>query len=412
MYKKQIDFLTYIIGQAVNLVTPLVITPYLLFTCGAEGLGKNAVGFSVAMFLILVIDYAFEMKSTRDIAATNDKAIIAKIINHVISAKLVLLLLLSVVFYTSIWLFSAQLENAKLFALSFLIVVAQAFSPLSILQGLQWYRTTAVINISSKLIYLLLVLNVVSETGDYLWVNPFWAIANFAAFITGYFIVFTRLQLSFIPSSPIQIFQTLRTDFSYTTSQLLLCLRQIAPQILSGYFLGWQTAGIYKIFDQLISLARTMNQVYFKFFFPKLSGMLTTEKRGGVAFWKQYSALAFVGTFFMSCLAFYFKTEVLLFFKMTSNQVQSTGNLYLITLFTVIVMPITIAGEQLMVVFDLLKTYTRIIYTVSALTVIGIIFTAPTFGLEGIATIVLIAEILFASQYIGFTRQKITSFES
>lgn len=412
MYKKQIDFLTYISGQGINLITPLIITPYILHTCGAVGLGKNAVAFSIAMFLILFIDYAFDMKSIRDIAAAKDKATISEIINHMISTKFVLLILLSLVFCSVIWFFNYRLENSRLFALAFLIVLAQAFSPLSVLQGLQWYRSTAAVNMFSKLIYLILVICFVTSPGDYILVNPFWALGNLCAFVVGYFFIFKRLKLRFVPSSFSRIFQTLREDFSFTLSQLLLCLRQIAPQVLSGYFLGWHTAGIYKIFDQLISLARSMNQVYFKFFLPKLSHKFSFEKPKSLTFWKQYSLLAIAGTLLASLLALYLKTEILGFFKLSPTQIQSSGNLYIITLAAIAVMPITIAGEQLMIVCDLLKTYTKIIYFISVATVLGIIFTASAFGLEGIATIVLIAEILFAILYISYSQHKFFSIES
>lgn len=412
MYKKQIDFLTYISGQGVNLITPLIITPYILHTCGAVGLGKNAVAFSIAMFLVLIIDYAFDMKLIRDIAAAKDLAAKSKIINHMLSTKLVLLLFLTVTFYSTIWIFSSQLENGGLFSLSFLIVAAQTFSPLSVLQGLQWYRTTAAVNIGSKLIYLALVLSFVTSVNDYLWVNPFWAVANFGAFTAGYFFIFKRLKLRFVPSSFVRIIKTLRDDFGFTLSQLLLCLRQIAPQVLSGYFLGWHTAGVYKIFDQLISLARSMNQVYFKFFLPKLSNQYVFQKTRSISFWKQYSTLAFLGTLAVCLISGYFKVEILSFFKLSSSQIENSGNLYLITLATIVIMPITIAGEQLMIVCDLLKAYTRIIYVVTFATVLGIIFTAPAIGLEGIATIVFLAEILFAIQYMSFSQSKFFAIES
>ena len=45
----------YGFGQLFNLVTPLLVVPYIVSVCGEENFGKTAVGMAIAFFLIVFI---------------------------------------------------------------------------------------------------------------------------------------------------------------------------------------------------------------------------------------------------------------------------------------------------------------------------------------------------------------------
>lgn len=50
-FKEQIQKLgIYGFGQLFNLVTPLLVAPYIISVCGEENYGKTAVGMAIAFF--------------------------------------------------------------------------------------------------------------------------------------------------------------------------------------------------------------------------------------------------------------------------------------------------------------------------------------------------------------------------
>ena len=55
--KQPKDFIIYGFGQAINLISPLLVIPYIVSICGEEGLGKAGVGFSFALIAIVLVDY-------------------------------------------------------------------------------------------------------------------------------------------------------------------------------------------------------------------------------------------------------------------------------------------------------------------------------------------------------------------
>ena len=55
--QKQLNkFVTYGIGQAFNLVTPILVVPYIVSICNEEGYGKIGVGLAISFFLMVFID--------------------------------------------------------------------------------------------------------------------------------------------------------------------------------------------------------------------------------------------------------------------------------------------------------------------------------------------------------------------
>ena len=76
--KKLKDFLIYGFGQAVNLISPLLVIPYLVSICGEEGLGKIGVGFSLALIAIVLVDYGSYINGTKEISINIDIKMLQK----------------------------------------------------------------------------------------------------------------------------------------------------------------------------------------------------------------------------------------------------------------------------------------------------------------------------------------------
>ena len=56
--QKQFQNLTiYGFGQVFNLITPLLVIPYIVLICGEEGYGKIGVGMALAFFIMVFILY-------------------------------------------------------------------------------------------------------------------------------------------------------------------------------------------------------------------------------------------------------------------------------------------------------------------------------------------------------------------
>ena len=73
LFHKQFQKLSvYGFGQLFNLVTPLLVVPYIVGVCGEENFGKTAVGMAIAFFLIVFIDFGSDIIGVRQVAVNRD----------------------------------------------------------------------------------------------------------------------------------------------------------------------------------------------------------------------------------------------------------------------------------------------------------------------------------------------------
>ncbi|MBC8883671.1 oligosaccharide flippase family protein [Flavobacterium piscinae] len=62
------NFSIYGIGQFFNLLTPLIVAPYIISICGEEGFGKVGIGLSFVFILTVLVDFASGINGVKEIS--------------------------------------------------------------------------------------------------------------------------------------------------------------------------------------------------------------------------------------------------------------------------------------------------------------------------------------------------------
>ena len=101
-FKKQKQFHNlsmYGFGQAFNLITPILVIPYIVSICGETGYGKIGVGMAVAFFLMVFIDYGSEILGVKQVAVNRENPKeLESIFTTTYAAKALLLAMVIIVF--------------------------------------------------------------------------------------------------------------------------------------------------------------------------------------------------------------------------------------------------------------------------------------------------------------------------
>jgi O-antigen/teichoic acid export membrane protein len=390
------NFIIYGAGQAFNLLSPLLIAPYVISICGIANFGKTGLAFGLSLFLILIVDYAFDINGTKLVSENREdiKVIQNKLIT-IIYTKIVLVgisFLILIFLLYSIPLF----RNEKtLFLFSFSIVIAQVFNPQWFLQGLENFKISSLINIFSKIIYVILVFYLVKSKDDYNYVNFYLGLSSILINVIGILVIQNRFKFSIQKPNLLEIKTILKTDFFFCISQLFLSLRQLFPLFVVSFLLGFSVAGQYKVVEQIISLFRTFNQVYLKYFFPRLCYKITQSKTQALLFWKKYVMVLIFLVLFLCVFLFVFSTHVIAFFNV-SNIITS---LFRLSLILPLLMVFSLALEQTMFTNDNNKNYIKITIFVTLVNIIALLILAPIFKLKGVIISIVIAELLFIFLY-------------
>lgn len=395
------NFFIYGIGQAFNLLSPLVVAPYIVSVCREEGLGKSALGFAMALFLILIVDYAFDVKGTK-IASENrhNPDALHQLLTETIFTKMVLFAVTFVLAFTLIYSVPFLYQERILFLYSLPIVFAQVFVPVWFLQGIEAFPAVSALNIGSKTAYVVLVYVFVTHEGDYVLVNLFMGASALVFNLIGLWMIKRKYQFTIKRPSFKTIKAILKDDLMFCISQLFLSVRQLSALFLAGYFLGYHVAGQYKIMEQSITFFRTFMQVFLKFFYPKACYKMAQNLRSGIAFWKKYSA-ANIGFVVLGLLIiFIFSEDVLRFFNAAESSIAYLNPLFRLSLLISLFMSGTLPLEQLMFITEKNKAYIRITIFVTVVTVALLLALIGTYTLSGIIVALIIPEIIFIALYL------------
>jgi len=398
--KKKQNFLIYGLGQAFNLVTPVIVVPHIVKVCGEEGLGKIGYGFALALFLILVVDYSFEIKGTKEVSENrHDPKLLARIFNTTLFSKLMLFAAVAAIAFLLITTIPFFNREGKLFGFSMAIVLAQVFNPIWYLQGLENYKAVSLINIFSKSLYLILIYLLINNHNDYVLVNLLLGLSALLFNLGGLIYLLTRHGIKVILPPVGQIMDILKADFTFCVSQLFLSARQLSPLVLTGYFLGDFAAGQYKLIEQVITLFRTFIQVFLRYFYPLACYKAQEGMVYGFNFWKRYSAvnllLVSAGAVFLS----FFPEEILGFFNASQQTIRELSGLFRLALIIPVLMACSLPMEQLMFIMGRNKIYVRIAIFVTAVNIVAILILVKDYLVPGVIISLVVAEILFIILY-------------
>jgi PST family polysaccharide transporter len=155
--------------QALNYILPFLILPYLLHTLSLQSFGIFAFSQSVAQFLVLVVDFGFNLSVSKKIAALpKDSPEISFIYWQVIYTKFCLLLVVFVPVLICFSLLTALSVYKTAVYCSMIALAGTVIFPVWLYQGLNEMKAMSLITAISKLLTLPLMFFVVKGQNDYL----------------------------------------------------------------------------------------------------------------------------------------------------------------------------------------------------------------------------------------------------
>lgn len=174
----------WLIGlQGVNYLVPLLVWPYLMVVLGATQFGVFSFGIALAQYLMILVDFGFNLTATKQIALAQGKA---KETNRVFTVTLVakiILLLFSAAIVLLVSILPMYAGYRNIVWITWLMVVGNVFSFLWLFQGVGKIRLASIVNAALKLIILPLTFLFVKTSSD----------AHIAAWIQVSVFLFTAL---------------------------------------------------------------------------------------------------------------------------------------------------------------------------------------------------------------------------
>ena len=361
------NFLIYGSGQAVNLISPLIVTPYLIYICGLEKFGVIAIGQYFAYVLIVLVDYSSYIIGVKDVSVNRDNPqILRHIFVNTFASKILLLLIVLAISLLLIFIIPYFRAEALAIIISTAIIIAQAINPTWFLQGIEDFKWITFINILSKIIFITGIFIFITKPDDYIYANLWLGGGALAANITGYLYTAYRYNFSIFSASYFEVKKLIIKDFTFCISQLFLAIRNYSPLLIIGFIAGDYIAGQYRVIEQIINLLRTYLQMFFKFSYSYVCFGLDRDIKTGLTIWKKYNGLNFIFLCVLLALAYIFSYPILYFFKVGPTLAEEMQGYLRTAIFIPLLIGITLPMEQL--IFGLNKNREYILLTVLSAT--------------------------------------------
>ena len=394
----------YGFGQLFNLVTPLLVVPYIVSICGEENFGKTAVGMAIAFFLIVFVDFGSDIIGVREVSVNRDNPeVLNKIFTTTYAVKAIILctvlFVISILFVT----FPFFKTEKTMFFLGLSVLIGQFINPTWFLQGIENVKWITLLNVMSKIIYLGGVFFTIKTESDYIYVNLWWGLGMIISNVFVFGLIMKRHQFTFHAVNKNEVYEHIRNDFSMFSSQIFLSLQMYAPIVLISFFGNNLMAGQYRIVEQIIVIFKTYILLFFNFVFPKICYLIETDYKKGINNWLIYNTSNLVFVVFGMLFFHLFSYEIVSYFNPTNRYILS--NLLEVAVFIPLILAVSIPLKQLILAFNYKRFYVRLTSIMVLLNLMAIVFLLPKFKVYGVFYSIIATDLIIIIFYLYQLKQ-------
>lgn len=246
--KKNLTYQT--IYQIIITITPLITSPYLSRTLGAEGLGIYSFTQSIVNYFMLFAMLGFSNYGTRSIAMCKTKDKQNELFSEIYTIQIISSLI-AIFFYILFIIFYNYDFNYMLLQIFWLL--SCLFDVTWYFFGVEEYKTTVLKNIIIKLLTVLSIILFVKNTSDVL---IYIFIMSFSTFISQYILWhILRKKISFKLTN---LKETYNKHFKFVITLFLpylaMSVYHIMDKTMLGFFSNNQQSGFYYNSDKIVNI--------------------------------------------------------------------------------------------------------------------------------------------------------------
>lgn len=394
--------------QVVRKVLPLVIVPYLARVLGPSGWGVMAFTQSLAEFVVLVIEFGFNLSATREIARNrHSRAACGEIMAGVLGSQFIL----AACGLLGAFLVSRAIpvlrNNPKLLAAGFFYAIAQGFIPLWFFQGLERMRLAATLEISGRVVGLCSIFLFVRSSKD-IWVALLiQGIAPAVTTVIGIAMAYRYIPCCMPTRSSIQ--SAMARGWRMFVFRSGESLYGVGNAFLLGLFASPVQVGYFAAAEKISRAAFGLLNPIREALYPRLSNMLNRSPKDALRLVRIGATLMMSGGVLLSAGVF-LCAPLLIRLLMGQAFTPAVTVLRILSVLPVLLAVTQSAGIQWLIPLGRDADVNRVILQAGALNVVLAVGLAPRFAQTGMAWGVVCAELFVACSLIHVVRRSRSEF--
>lgn len=276
------DTLWVTVLQGLNYLIPLFVWPYLIVVLGAEGFGIVGFALSFVQFLMLVVDFGFNLTATKQIATADSQDAIDAVSSATLYAKMLLFGVAVIIGAVVLCLPQFAVYRVAV-AMLLPMLLSSVFSMQWLYQGTGHIRCLWIINSACRLVIIPLTFVIVKGAADVLAAVGIQAAAYFVSALAGLVWALRKRLFVFRRSSWQVVRASLRESLPLFVSTATSSVYAMLLVVVLGYFAATQEVGLYSAVEKIIRVACYALLIpALQVCYPQISKLAATDKQAAL----------------------------------------------------------------------------------------------------------------------------------
>ena len=247
------NFLHLILIQVFGILTPIILTPFIIQKIGIEEYGIIATGQSISVFFILLTDFGFNITTVRKLAQSqNDSSKQTEIVQSVFTLKLILLSLATTLYLLFIHFIPHFKKHEGVYLTSLFLIAGQTFLPIWYYQGTDQLKKTSLPIFFTKLLTIIAMFFCIRSKIDSRWVNTIFGLGTLIGGIFLYIPIFQKhkIKLRFMNMNALWV--ECKENLPVFSSNFCTVVYANSTLLVMGFILDPKQLGLYSLADKLL----------------------------------------------------------------------------------------------------------------------------------------------------------------
>ena len=384
--------------QVFGLLTPLILTPYIILKVGLSVFGIIATAQSIVVFFNLITEFGFNTTTVRNLSQQkNNHAESEKIVTTVFYLKLLLLFIAFGLYFALIYWVPNFKNHFGIFLFSFSMVIGQTLLPIWFYQGTEKISKTTLPILIFKLLSVALIFICIKNTEDALYVNLIYGFCNLCSGVYLYIYIFKNYNFSLKHVHFSNIVNELKENMAMFLSNLSIVAYANSTIIILSFFISPVALGVYGVIDKILQLMKSVLVLVHNSVYPMICNIMKFEKETLIGFLKKIYFSLWVLVLSGAIFLYFFPNLILGYF--IDN--PSEGSNYLKYLgFLIFIVSLNMPFNQSLLALKKDWLVLRVVFFSSVISLLLNFLIVPKYGVNGSILTMFITETIVTCSFI------------
>lgn len=400
------NFLSLSTVRILNYILPFITVPYLVRVLGPDRFGLIAFSQAFIQYFNLISDYGFDLSATREISINrDDKKMVSAIFSSVMLLKMVFTILGFLILCLLVFNIDKFAKEKLLYLLTFGIVLGNVLFPIWFFRGIEKMKLIVMINILSKVIYVVSIFTFIKSQDDYIYIPLINSIGAIISGLVSLWIILIKFKVKLKIPTFIEIKHELKEGWDIFISKIAINLYTTSNIFILGLFTNNVIVGYYSAGNKIITAINGLIDPLSQTIYPHISKLASESKEMALSFVRKIIKLIGIPIFLISLSLFIFAPQIVNIVLGTQFK-ESIHVVQIMSFIIFIIFLSNIFGVQVMLNFGYQDVFKRIVINAGIINVILVSILSITFQHIGVAFAVLLIETYITCHQFIFLQQK------